>query len=127
MTKLKDILDEFSKYIVIKDPEILRMIFAAMVGNSIIDSDPIWLLIVAPSSGGKTTLLAPLVNIPHVHFCDDLSEKSLLSGFKGKKETSLLKIIGSGHMVVSDLTSILLKNPVVKGEILSMLKLVYDG
>ena len=127
MTKLKNIVDEFSKYIILKDPEILRMIFAAMVGNSIIDSDPIWLLIVAPSSGGKTTLLAPLVNIPHVYFVDDLSEKSLLSGFKGKKETSLLKIIGSGHMVVSDLTSILLKNPVVKGEILSMLKLVYDG
>ncbi|MHB8674623.1 MAG: hypothetical protein ACYDAK_13230 [Candidatus Limnocylindrales bacterium] len=103
------------------------MIFATLVGNSILDSDPIWLMIVAPSSGGKSTVIAPLAGIPSVHFVDDLSEKALLSGFKGKKETSLLKIIGSGHIAVSDFTSILMKNPISKGEILSMLKLVYDG
>ena len=127
MTKLADIQTEFEKYLVFKDKDVLKMIFATLVGNSILDTDAIWLMIVAPSSGGKTSLLTPLCNIPHIHFVDDLSEKSLLSGFKGKKETSLLKIIGSGHMVVSDFTSILMKNPVSKGEILTMLKLVWDG
>ncbi len=124
--KLSSLQSEFEQYMVFKDKNALRVVFATMVGNLIIDRDPIWLMLVAPSSGGKSTLIAPLGGIPHVFLVDDLTEKTLLSGFKGKKETSLLKIIGSGIMVFSDFTSILTKNPMSRGEILTQLKLVYD-
>ena len=63
-----------------------------------------------------------------VYFLDDLTEKTFLSGYKIKgKESSLLKIIGSGMLCFSDFTSILSKNPTSRGEILGQLRLVYDG
>ena len=126
MMRLVDIREEFENYIVFKDKFILQVVFATIVGNALIDREPVWLMIVAPSSGGKSTVLAPLSAIPTCFPIDDLTEKTLLSGFKGKKETSLLKIIGSGIMVFSDFTSILTKNPKSLGEILTQLKLVYD-
>lgn len=127
MTKLQDIKTAWDKFIVLKDHRTLDMILATVVGNMLVDRDPIWLMIVAPSSGGKTTLLAPIVDIKSVYFVDDLTEKTLLSGYKvGGKDNSLLRTIGTGIMAFSDFTSILSKNPVSRGEILSQLKLVYD-
>jgi len=125
--KLQDIKNKWEEFIVLKDHYALDMILATLIGNMIIDRDPIWLMLVAPSSGGKTTLLSPIVDIKQVFFVDDLTEKTLLSGYKaGGKDNSLLKIISSGVMAFSDFTAILAKNPVSRGEILSQLKLVYD-
>lgn len=126
--KLYEIRAEFDKYFVIKDRWALDIVFATLIGNMALNRDPIWTLIVGPSSGGKTTLIAPAVSIKFVHFLDDLTEKTLLSGFKIKgKETSFLKKVGSGIIAISDFTSILAKNPNSRGEILTQLKLVYDG
>lgn len=128
MTTLADIKEKFSEYFVIKDDHIINMVLASIVGNLLVDRDPLWVFIVAPSSGGKSTLLAPIVSIPSVHFVDDLTEKTLLSGFKIKgKEMSLLKIIGSGILAFSDFTTILAKNPMSRAEILGQLRVVYDG
>ncbi len=125
--KLQDIKKEWEKYIVLKDHHTLDVLLATVIGNMLVDRDPIWLMLVAPSSGGKTTLLSPIVDIKSVYFIDDLTEKTLLSGYKvGGKDNSLLRTIGTGIMAFSDFTSILSKNPVSRGEILSQLKLVYD-
>jgi len=127
MTKLKDIKKQWEEFIVLKDHRAIDMMLATIIGNMVLDKDPIWLMVVAPSSGGKTTLLAPIVDIENVYFVDDLTEKTLLSGYKVKgKSASLLQMIGSGIMAFSDFTSILSKNTVSRGEILSQLKLVYD-
>ena len=127
MTKLQDIKNEWEKFIILKDQHAIDIVFATIIGNMILDKDPIWLMLVAPSSGGKSTLIAPFVDITGCFFVDDLTEKTLLSGYKVKgKDSSLLKMIGSGMMLFSDFTSILSKNPVSRGEILSQLKLVYD-
>ncbi len=128
MTKVTDIKAEWTKYMVIKDPFIIDVTLATVLGNALIQRDPLWIVIVAPSSGGKSTYIAPLSGIPTIFFCDDLTSKSFLSGYKLKgKEVSLLKIIGSGMMCFSDLTSILSKNPLERNEILGQLRLVYDG
>lgn len=125
--KLSDVQKEFEKYIIIQDPWVLRVILATLIGNALIDRDPIWSMLIAPSSGGKTTFISPAVGLPSVYFIDDLTEKTLLSGFKIKgKEMSLLNLIGNGIMAFSDFTSILSKNPQSRGEILTQLKLVYD-
>ncbi len=126
--KLAALKEEFGKYIVIKDRFAVDVILATLIGNQCIDRDPLWLMMIGASSGGKTTLLAPCHVIEHVHFLDDLTEKTLLSGYKNKgKESSFLRRIGSGVLCFSDFTSILAKNPVSRGEILTQLKLVYDG
>ncbi len=128
MTKLADIREEFEKYMVIRDANIIPIALATVIGNALIQRDPLWLMVVAPSSGGKSTFLAPLSGIPTIFFCDDLTEKSFLSGYKVKgKEVSLLKVIGSGMMCFSDFTAILSKNPLSRNEILGQMRLVYDG
>jgi Fe2+ or Zn2+ uptake regulation protein len=126
--KLADVRTEFEKYIIIRDRYALEMVLGTLIGNSLLPRDPLWTMIVAPSSGGKSTLLAPAAAINIVHFLDDLTEKTFLSGYKVKgKEVSLLKIIGSGVLCFSDFTSILSKNPNSKAEVLGQLRLVYDG
>lgn len=129
MIKLKEVKEEFSKYMIIKDKWIIDVIMHVHVGNSFIPREPIWTMIVAPSSGGKSTFLAPSVGIPVVHFLDDMTPNTLLSGFKGGKATqsSLLNTIGSGVLCFSDFTSILSKNEQAGGEIMGQLRLVYDG
>ncbi len=129
MTKLQDIKDEFANYIAMKDKWILDVIMHVHIGNSFIKREPIWTMIVAPSSGGKSTFLAPSIGIPIVHFLDDMTPNTLLSGFKGGKggQTSLLNSIGSGILCFSDFTAILSKNEQAGGEIMGQLRLVYDG
>lgn len=127
-TKLADIKKEFDKYLIIVDPWIIDIALGTLVGNAIIQRDPVWTMVVSKSSGGKTTLIKPATHVPGVYFVDDLTEKTLLSGYKVKgKETSLLKVIGNGVLAFSDFTSILSKNPVSRGEILGQMKLIYDG
>lgn len=125
---LKEIKREWNQFMVIPDPWIVDMILGTLVGNAIIDRGAVWVMITAKSSGGKTTLLKPISLIQGVYFLDDLTEKTLLSGFKVKgKETSLLKVIGNGTLAFSDFTSIMSKNPVSRGEILGQLRLIHDG
>ncbi len=61
--KLAEIKTKWEEFIVLKDHRALDVILATLVGNMIIDRDPIWTLMVAPSSGGKSTLLAPIIDI----------------------------------------------------------------
>lgn len=126
--KIAEIKEEFAKYIVIVDEWIIELVLATLIGNALMRRDPLWVMVIAPSSGGKSTFIAPSVAVPAVYFLDDLTEKTFLSGYKVKgKESSLLKIIGSGVLCFSDFTAILSKNPVSRGEILGQLRLVYDG
>lgn len=126
--KLEQLKKEFEQYIVIKDKWVIDVVMATIVSNLVIPKDPVWTMFVAPSSGGKSTLIAPCSGVPLVHFLDDFTEKTLLSGYKVKgKEISLLKEIGSGILAFSDFTGILNKNPNSRGEVLTQLKMVYDG
>lgn len=128
--KLQTIKTEWEKYLAVADPWIVDVVLSTLVGNALIPRDSIWMLIVAKSSGGKTTIIKPCDGVPGVFFLDDLTEKTFLSGFgggKGKKETSLLKTIGNGVLAFSDFTTILTKNPVSRGEILSQMRVIADG
>lgn len=128
--KLKDVKKEFAKYMIVKDPYILDVIMATLIANFTLLKDPVWLMVVAPSSGGKSTFIAPIAGMDRCAFIDDLTEKTFLSGYKAGpkgKEMSLLKQIGSGVLCFSDFTSVLSKNPMTRSELLGQLRLVYDG
>lgn len=126
--KLYEIKTEFDKYITIADPWIIDIVLGTLIGNALIQRDSIWMMVVAKSSGGKTTILRPADHVPNTFFLDDLTEKTFLSGYKAKgKETSLLKVIGDGVIAFSDFTTILSKNPVSRGEILGQMRVIADG
>ena len=129
--KISDCELEFRRYFVIADKFAVRLCFANFFGNTYLTHrDPIWMILLGKSSSGKSTFIAPTLAFPNSVPLDDLTEKTLLSGFNpGKKgrDNSLLRQVGQGTLVFSDLTPILSKNPQSAGEILSQLRMVHDG
>lgn len=128
-TYLKDIIAECQKYIILKDPErVFKVIMGNIISNVMLPGNPVWTTLIAPSSGGKTTLLAPLEALQICFFINDLTEKTLMSGYKvGGKEYSVLKLADRRVVIIPDFTTIITKNAQSKAEILGQLRQVYDG
>src|SRR5262249_25047318 len=75
----------FRRWLHMPDPGHLLIALATVVANRA-DGDPVWTLITAPPSGGKTEALVPLAAAPEVRMAATLTEASLLSGVpKGKR------------------------------------------
>ena len=118
-------------YLILKDDGIIKFICAVIVANQMPQLDPTFAFIVSSSSGGKSSLLESLKKCPWAFFIDDLTEKTFASGMKNSsKETSLLFRLSSQPGVViimSDFTLMLSKDEKVAGQIMSQLRLIYDG
>jgi len=131
MKTLEDIKKEYKDVFLIKDEhDIIIDIILAITISAKMYGDPIWLLIVGPSSGGKTELINTITKVPFVHNVSTMTENTLLSGMKPKngQETSLLHKIGKrGMITMKDYTSILAMREDKKEQIIGQLREVYDG
>ena len=74
--ELKAIID---KWMLIVDPGVVKLLCATIFANTL-NTDPVWLFLVAPSSGGKTELLNGLLKNPDCYFLSQLTPNTLLSG-----------------------------------------------
>lgn len=127
--KFQELKERIGEYVHNEDDGLLRIALASVIATRMKLGEPVWMLVVGPSSGGKSQLLRPLAltDTAYIHRVDDLTENTLLSG-QGSGDNSLLKKIGSeGIIVVSDLTVIFSKNAESRNAILSQLRMVYDG
>lgn len=124
---------EIGKNIYTEDDGMTRIALASIIATRLQISDPVWLILIGPSSSGKSQVLRPLAltDKKFIHRVDDLTENTLMSGMrakKGEKEISLLKRIGKlGVIVISDFTVIFSKSPETRAAILGQLRMVYDG
>lgn len=131
--KLQDLKNDIQQYQHFEDTGCIDVALAGIIATKLRLGDPIWLIIIGPSSGGKSQILRPLAMIDSkfLHRVDDLTENTFLSGMKvgkGKPEPSLLHRIGAlGMIVVSDLTVIFSKNKESRSAILSQFRMIYDG
>lgn len=131
--KLEQLKEEVQKYQYMEDTKIIDVSLAAIIATRLKIGDPVWLVIIGPSSGGKSQILRPLAltDPKFLHRVDDLTENTFLSGMKVKKDEtspSLLHRIGAkGMIVVSDLTVIFSKNKESRATILSQFRMLYDG
>ncbi len=131
--KFIDVQEEVSKYVYTEDNGMARIALASIIATRLQLGDPVWLLLIGPSSSGKSQILRPLAltNPKIIHRVDDLTENTLLSGLstgKGNKDISLLKRIGAlGIIVISDFTVIFSKSSEARAAILGQLRMVYDG
>lgn len=131
--KLAELKEEVQKYQYMEDTRIIDVSLAAVIATRLKIGDPVWLVIIGPSSGGKSQILRPLAltDPKFLHRVDDLTENTFLSGMKVKKDEtspSLLHRIGAkGMIVVSDLTVIFSKNKESRATILSQFRMLYDG
>lgn len=129
----QELQTEVGKYIHSEDDGMSRIAIASVIATRLKLGDPIWLLLIGPSSSGKSQILRPMAmtDDKFIHRVDDLTENTFLSGMltaKGEKDISLLKRIGSnGIIVISDFTVIFSKSPESRSAILGQLRMVYDG
>lgn len=130
--KLAEIKTEIQKYQYLEDTKLIDVTLATIIANRLKLGDPVWLIIIGASSGGKSQILRPIAQTDSkfIHRVDDLTENTFLSGVKSKKddETSLLLRIGThGIITISDFTVLMSKNGEARSTILSQFRMIYDG
>ncbi len=133
------IQEVFESFLLLEDKNLVWLTLATVIGNNIPGRRPIWLMLVAPPSSGKTTALNALAGLKifnrqgevmePIQPISDLTENSFASGARSNyEEPSLLnKIPDGGMMVFKDFTSILSKNADAKRIIMGQLREIYDG
>lgn len=114
------------------DAGVLYVVLGTVAAN-MLDGDPVWLLLVAASGGGKTEFLNALLRLEGVHTAAVLTEAALLSG-TSKRETAndarggLLRVIGSrGILLHKDFGSVLSMNRDQRAALLGALREIFDG
>lgn len=129
----QDLQKQISDYVYTEDNGMARIALASIIATRMKLGDPVWILMIGPSSGGKSQILRPLAltDQKFIHRIDDLTENTFLSGMKvkkGEKDISLLKQIGPlGIVVISDFTVIFSKSSEARNAILGQFRMVYDG
>lgn len=129
--KLQDLKQQIQEFQYFEDTSIIDVSLASIVATRLSLGDPVWLIIIGASSGGKSQILRPLALTDNkfIHRVDDLTENTFLSGaaVKGKDNSLLTRIGQSGILVISDLTVLFSKNKDARSAILSQIRMIYDG
>lgn len=111
------------------DKGIVRIIIGTAVGNRLKISDkPIWLLLLAGSSAGKTSIMDIVTKCGSwIVPIDTLTSNTFASGQKRDVETSLLWKANNGVLIFKDFTTILSMNEEGLREVMGQLRGIYDG
>ncbi len=128
--KLQELKKQIEEFQYFEDTDIIDVSIASIIATRLKLGNPIWLIVIGPSSGGKSQILRPLslTDTKYMHRIDDLTENTFLSASNQKGQVSLLNRIGKeGIMVISDLTVLFSKSPEVRATILSQFRMIYDG
>ena len=126
---LSDLHHEFNQLLYIEDPNLLNVVLASVVANSLQVGDPVWLTIIGPSSGGKSQIIRPfaIAHSKYIHRIDDLTPNTFLSASLGLDKSLLGRIGKAGMLSMDDLTVLFSKNSEQRAEILSQFRMLYDG
>jgi hypothetical protein len=120
---LSDLKQLFRKHLLLDDYKIVDVVMAVIVAN-FFQTDPLWLLIIGPSSSAKTEVLNSLDGLPFTYFISDMTTKTLLSG---KENASLLPELDNKIVVMKDFTTVLSKRADDLKIIMSQWREIYDG
>jgi hypothetical protein len=109
---LSEAVQVFSKWLHLSDPYLLYTVWGTYAAN-MLQGDPVWLMVVAGPSTGKTEALLSLSCCPLVHVTSIITEAGLLSGVSRKERSrnatgGVLRKIGEhGVLILKDFGSIL--------------------
>lgn len=129
---LEEVVELFRAWLHLPDPGALYVALATVAANRM-PGDPVWLLLVAASSSGKTEILVSLTGLPEVEPAATLTEAALLSGVPRKDHAKgatggLLRKIGDyGVLTLKDFGSVLSMHRDARAATLAALREVYDG
>jgi len=127
--KLSEVEEEIKKVFILIDDGIIPAIFASVISNRIkSQGSPVWLLILAGSSGGKSALLNLILKCgEYIIPIDTLTTNTFASGQKRDVETSLLHKAKNGIFVFKDFTVLTTMNEEGLREIMGQFRGIFDG
>jgi hypothetical protein len=117
-----------AKWLVLADPCVIKVLTATMIVARM-NTDPFWLMLIAPSGGSKTELISALNGIRGVYQMSELTAQTFISGLKDANRASLLDRIDEDNAVLTfkDFTTVLEMRKDSRKIILSQLREIYDG
>jgi hypothetical protein len=96
-----------------------------------IPGDPLWGIIIDASGAGKTELLRAFRSRADAYFLSNLTEKSLVSGYRDpkspEKDPSILPDLNEKVLVIKDLAPLLGMRAEARGAVIAGLRDTYDG
>src|SRR3990167_2939584 len=128
MTPRDTIYDTFDRWVTIRDKTAIDVICSTVIANRL-PGQPLYLILLAPSSAGKSILIDSLRELKDVHPLSKLSDKTLFSGFKQKKSGLLERLDPSQTWILTfkDFTTILAQPRQIRDAILAQFREIYDG
>ena len=126
---IQELEKEIQDVYLLNDKGIIRIILATVLANKLgLSSKPVWLLILAGSSSGKTALLQTLEKIGDwIIPVDTLTTNTFASGLARSEEVSLLWKANNGILVFKDFTTLTSMNEEGLRELMGQFRAIYDG
>lgn len=123
---IKDVLQTIKKWLFLKDTHVVEVLLATIIANRL-ETDPVWLFIIAPPSSAKTELIRALNQIPQIYPLSNLTPQTFISGKMGKTMCSLLPQLHNKILTLKDFTTVLTMHRENRTELLAQLREIYDG
>ena len=84
------VLEEVHRWLELPDDFLPTVVLTLVVANGLSESDPVWVMIVAPPSSGKTELIQAVEEIDGVHALGKLTGRTFVSGMFGDNRSLLV-------------------------------------
>lgn len=128
LKSFREVVKKYSEFIEMTPAmtDALRLCYAVTLSNQI-PGDPLWLFIVSPPGSGKTMLVNTLADVETCIFRSSVTPHSLVSGFRGEVDPSLIPQLHHKVFVMKDYTEILAMNQQDQEFVLGILRGAYDG
>jgi hypothetical protein len=129
---LDDVIQAFKKYLYFTDDSAIKISLAVIVAN-FMKGDPVWLMVVAPPSVGKTEIIEPIGGLWEARVVSTITEAGLLPAGSRRDRAKnandgLLRELGDfGIIILKDFGSILSMNMESRAPVLAALREIYDG
>ena len=125
VSKLEEVKAVFDKWLYIVDPYWIEITLATIVANRW-KIDPLWMVILAPSSTGKTEIINSVSELADTYALSSLTPQTFISGMKDKEMSLIYKLNGK-TLLLKDLTTVLNMRSDDKAAIFSQLREIADG
>ena len=125
-SELRALLRTLHAYLLLADDDVFVIVLGA-VAAFLAGLDPVWLLIVGPSSGAKTAFVQMFDDVAQVYRLSDLTPQTLASGYIANSDASLLPRLDGKILVLKDLTTILQMRRDDRAKVLAQFREIYDG